>query len=149
MTPLQSATRLAISRLAISRRVASAAALVALAACSPMGMHNSASSDGHAKDVPAAALAGAPVSCIPLAQIQESRVRDDWTIDFRVSGTKWYRNTLPNRCNGLGFEKAFSYQTSLSQLCNVDIITVIETGGGGGPRASCGLGQFQPVTLAK
>ena len=154
MMPLHSAprfvhSRLAISRLAISRLAAGAAALVALAACAPMGIHNPASNDGHAKDVPIATPAGAPVSCIPLTQIQESRVRDDWTIDFRVSGTKRYRNTLPNRCNSLGFEKAFSYQTSLSQLCNVDIITVIETGGGGGPRGSCGLGQFQPVTLAK
>ena len=121
-------------------------ALLCLGACGP---HPVVGNDGHAKDVPAATPAGTPVSCISLTQIQESRVRDDWTIDFRVSGTKWYRNTLPNRCNSLGFEKAFSYQTSLSQLCNVDIITVIETGGGGGPRGSCGLGQFQPVALAK
>ena len=121
-------------------------AFLALGACGP---HPAVGNDGHAKDIPAATFAGKPVSCISLMQIQESRVRDDWTIDFRVSGTKWYRNTLPNRCNGLGFERAFSYQTSLSQLCNVDIITVLATGGGGGPRGSCGLGQFQPVTLAK
>jgi hypothetical protein len=104
---------------------------------------------GHAKDVPAATLTGAAASCIPLSQIQESRVRDDWTIDFHVGGDRWYRNTLPYRCNGLGFERAFSYATSLSQLCSTDIITVISSGAGGGPRGSCGLGQFQPVTLAK
>ncbi len=125
---------------------AATTALLCLGACGP---HPVVGNDGHAKDVPAATPAGAPVSCIPLVQIQESRVRDDWTIDFRVSGTKWYRNTLPNRCYSLGFEKAFSYQTSLSQLCNVDIITVFASGPGGGPRGSCGLGQFQPVTLAK
>lgn len=121
-------------------------ALLSLGACAP---HPATGNDGHAKDVPAATAAGTPVSCISIAQIQESRVRDDWTIDFRVSGTKWYRNTLPNRCYSLGFEKAFSYQTSLSQLCNVDIITVFANGAAGGPRGSCGLGMFQPVTLDK
>ena len=122
-------------------------AFLALGACGP---RPAVGNDGHAANIPAATPAGAPVSCIPLAQIQESRVRDDWTIDFRVSGTKWYRNTLPNRCYSLGFERAFSYQTSLTQLCNVDIITVFANGGvGGGPRGSCGLGQFQPVTLDK
>jgi hypothetical protein len=124
---------------------AGSAALLVTAGCAPMA---AGGNDGHRADVPAATLAGPPQSCIPIAQISESRVRDDWTIDFRV-GSRWYRNSLPNRCNSLGFEKAFSYATSQSQLCNVDIITVIQTGAGGGPRGSCGLGQFQPVTLAK
>jgi hypothetical protein len=121
-------------------------AVLALGACGPRPI---VGNDGHAVNVPVAVPAGKPVSCISLAQIQESRVRDDWTIDFRVSGTKWYRNSLPNRCYSLGFEKAFSYKTSLSQLCSVDIITVFASGQGGGPRGACGLGQFQPVTLAK
>nr|WP_255504805.1 hypothetical protein [Novosphingobium sp. EMRT-2] len=107
------------------------------------------STDGHRRDVPAATPTGPAVSCIPLVGIRESQVRDDWTIDFRTAGNKWYRNTLPYRCSSLGFERAFSYATSLSQLCNTDIITVIATGGGGGPRGSCGLGSFQPVELTK
>ena len=133
-----------------AKAAAATTALLSLGACAPHpATGNATGNDGHAKDVPAATLAGKPVSCISIAQIQESRVRDDWTIDFRVSGTKWYRNTLPNRCYSLGFEKAFSYQTSLSQLCNVDIITVFANGAAGGPRGSCGLGMFQPVTLDK
>ncbi len=124
------------------------ASALALGACAPRPGEASGN-NGHAADIPVATTTGPAVSCIPITSIQESRVRDDWTIDFRVSGTKWYRNTLPNRCNGLGFERAFSYQTSLSQLCNVDIITVFANGTAGGPRGSCGLGMFQPVTLAK
>lgn len=105
-------------------------------------------SDGRRSDVPAAKPVGAAVGCLPLQQIQESRVRDDWTIDFRTPGGKWYRNTLPNRCNGLGFDRAFTYATSLTQLCNVDIITVISPMGGAPmTRGSCGLGMFQPVDL--
>ena len=120
--------------------------LASLAACAPMG--KGTGSDGHARDVPVARATGAAQSCIPLAQISESRVRDDWTIDFRLSGNRWVRNTLPYRCSSLGFERAFSYETSLSQLCSTDIIRVIQTS----PpmtRGACGLGQFQPVELVK
>ena len=120
---------------------------LALGACAP---RPATGSNGHAANVPAATPTGPAVTCIPLAQIRESRVRDDWTIDFRTNGNQWYRNTLPNRCSSLGFQRAFSYATSLSQLCNVDIITVFNNGGGPqGPMGSCGLGQFQPVNLAK
>lgn len=121
----------------------------ALAGCAAQGGERSGS-NGRGKDVPAVRVVGEPVSCLPLQSIRESRVRDDWTIDFRTSGGGWYRNTLPNRCSGLGFEKAFSYATSQTQLCNVDIITVFSTAGGGPVnRGSCGLGAFTPVELAK
>ena len=73
-------------------------------------------------------------------------MRDDSTIDFYMRGSKIYRNTLPNSCPQLGFEEAFSYATSLSQLCSVDIITVLTARRRPACRgASCGLGQFQPV----
>lgn len=120
-----------------------------LGACAPANGASTASS-GRAANIPAAKPVGQAVTCIPIAQIRESRVRDDWTIDFRMSGGNWYRNTLPNRCSSLGFERSFSYSTSLPQLCNVDIITVFMNGGGPrGPLNSCGLGQFQPVELEK
>lgn len=134
---------------ALKSMIITAAAVLALGACAPRPGSGWAST-GHAANVPAATPTGPAVSCIQIAQIQESRVRDDWTIDFRISGNRWYRNTLPNRCGSLGFERAFSYTTSLPQLCNVDIIRVFPSGGvPRGPLASCGLGQFQPVTLAK
>jgi hypothetical protein len=122
------------------------AALFALGGCAPRPV---VGNDGHASTVPAATPTGPAVSCVQLGQIRESRVRDDWTIDFRTGGNTWYRNTLPNRCNGLGFERTFSYSTAIPLLCNVDIITVFATNGPVGPRGSCGLGMFQPVTLAK
>ncbi len=88
-------------------------------------------------------------NCIPLRSIRETRVRDDSTIDFYTNGGKIYRNTLPNSCPQLGFEESFSYATSLSQLCSVDIITVLQRGGGLTRGASCGLGQFVPVAKSK
>lgn len=100
--------------------------------------------------VPEAVQTGEAINCIPLSQIRESRVRSDKVIDFRANGKKWYRNTLPHSCPSLGFEERFLYQTSLSQLCNVDIITVLHSYGNGLNRgASCGLGKFTPVELPK
>jgi hypothetical protein len=99
-----------------------------------------------ALSAPAAREIGAPVNCINLSSIRESRVRSDRVIDFRTNGRKWYRNTLPNRCPSLGFEQRFGYKTSLNQLCSVDVITVLQsTPAMSGP--SCGLGKFQPIEL--
>jgi hypothetical protein len=91
--------------------------------------------------------AGPPVNCISNHQISETRVRDDSTIDFYMLGGKVYRNKLPNSCPQLGFEERFGYETSIDQLCNVDIIHVLYSSP---PMrgASCGLGQFQPITGA-
>ncbi|MFN3425722.1 MAG: hypothetical protein ACK40C_13555 [Novosphingobium meiothermophilum] len=129
---------------------AMAAITIALSGCTSSGK-GVMDDNGHRSDVPKATVVGKPVTCLPIASIRQSVVRDDWTIDFRTSGGKWYRNTLPNRCNGLGFERAFSYGTSLPQVCNVDIITVIINNAGPGPmiRGSCGLGEFTPVELEK
>lgn len=92
---------------------------------------------------------GKPVDCIHIPAIQNSDVRDDRTIDFIMNGNKVYRNTLPNSCPSLGFERRFMYKTSLSQLCSVDIITVLFNSPNLMQGASCGLGKFQPMTKAR
>ena len=102
---------------------------------------------GDRRAIPAAEPNGKPLSCIRLTDIRETRVRSDAVIDFVARNGKVYRNTLPQGCPGLNFERRFSYATSLSQLCSVDIITVLQLPNVT-PGASCGLGQFQPVTLA-
>lgn len=100
--------------------------------------------------IPEARPTGKAVQCISISQIRESRVRSDKIIDFRVGGRQWYRNTLPQKCPSLGFEQRFSYRTSLSQLCSVDIISVLQDFGGRlSEGAACGLGPFQPVELSK
>lgn len=98
---------------------------------------------------PAARIVGEPVSCIPLSQFNETRVRDDWTIDFIASGGRAWRNTLTSRCPGLKAENAITYETSLSQLCNTDIVYVLETTGGPHRGPACNLGQFVPVRLER
>lgn len=110
-----------------------------------------AAAPGAARDlnaVPAATLTGPAQTCVPLSQLRESLVRNDRVIDFRIGGNRYYRVTLPQACPELGFEKRFGYETSLSQLCAQDIITVLRTT----PvtrGANCGLAPFQPVTIAR
>ena len=97
---------------------------------------------------PEAKVVGDAISCVNIRGIRQTKVRDDQTIDFMMNGGKVYRNTLPNRCPQLGFERAFGYETSQSQVCNVEIITVLVQAGGIRRGASCGLGKFTPVELA-
>ena len=99
--------------------------------------------------VPDATPNGKPVNCLQLSRIQNTRIHSDQVIDFHVSGGKVYRNTLPQRCPGLGFEERYLHKTSTGDICSNDIITVLHAGGGMIEGPSCGLGKFQPVTLAK
>lgn len=97
---------------------------------------------------PAAKIVGEAESCVPVNLLRESRIRDDWTIDFTRSGNRAWRVTLPNRCSGLKSADAFTYATSLSQLCSTDIIHVLERWGSDLRRgAGCGMGKFVPVEL--
>jgi hypothetical protein len=97
--------------------------------------------------IPDAVSTGEAVSCVQLRSIRSTQVHGDSTIDFHMNGGRVYRNTLPNSCPSLGFEERFLYKTSLSQLCSVDIITVLQSPGLS-QGASCGLGKFQPVKLS-
>ena len=97
------------------------------------------------KPVPTTTAAAAQ-GCVNLRQIRESIVRSDKVIDFVLLDGSTLRNRLPYACSQLGFERAFTYATSLDKLCSVDIITVIIQGGGPSRGASCGLGQFTPIS---
>jgi hypothetical protein len=95
---------------------------------------------------PAVEVLGEPVTCVLISRIRNTRVHDDFTIDFHMTGGDVFRNTLPNRCPQLGFEERFAYEANTGNLCSVDMISVIQTGAAGrGPR--CRLGQFVPVKL--
>jgi hypothetical protein len=121
--------------------------LIALTALLPTGLvTDAASARKPAKDDGRVAV-GEPIDCIMPSRLRTTNVRDDNTIDFVMDNGDVYRNTLPNSCPSLGFEERFSYRLSTSQLCSVDIITVLQTAGGGYMQgASCGLGKFQKMS---
>jgi hypothetical protein len=85
--------------------------------------------------------------CISLNRISRTEVLDDHNILFYMRGGKIYRNQLPHRCPGLRRQQPFMYRTSLSQLCDLDVVTVLHDHSFGfTPGASCGLGRFYPIT---
>jgi hypothetical protein len=106
--------------------------------------------DERTRNIPAARALGPAQRCIRLAEISSSEVRNDWTIDFeRGSSRRVYRVALDHRCPGLRAADAFSYNTSLSQLCSTDIIHPLHQSGGIHRGPGCGLGKFTPMELAK
>ncbi len=135
------------------------ASLIALGSCTentnhaeapPAALHRASEASATANPADAGVQpAGPPEDCIQIRSVSESRVIDDQTIDFHMgAGSTVYRNRLPYACPQLGFERRFGFSTSLSQLCSTDTIFVIIGGGGIQRGATCGLGQFQPVTGA-
>jgi hypothetical protein len=84
--------------------------------------------------------------CVSLRRIDRTRIVDEQNIIFYMKNGDIYRNQLPRRCPGLSERNSFMYRTSLNQLCNVDIITVLQNiGFGFSPGMSCGLGMFVPI----
>ena len=82
-------------------------------------------------------------SCIPLRFLRDSTIIDDKTIFFKGIGGKGYMNRLPHRCPRLASEERFMYSTSISMLCKMEIITVLDSFGR--QWGSCGLGEFEEM----
>ena len=86
-------------------------------------------------------------NCISLSRIDRVEVLDRQRILFRMTGRDHYLNTLPHACPSLRRNKPIMYRTSLSSLCSLDSIRVLENFGGGYyPGAGCGLGEFTSIT---
>ncbi len=85
--------------------------------------------------------------CVDVSRIKRTKIVDDSTLLFYMNGGEIFVNHLPRRCAGLRIADSFAYETSLSVLCNVDVIHVLRNIGGDlVPGPSCGLGTFQPIT---
>ena len=113
-------------------------------ACAPA--ERSARAAAEIASAPAVTVTGPAESCIDRNQLRQTKVRSASVIDFEMQGGKVWRNTLPQRCPGLEFERAFAYETSIGQLCTPQIIYALQTFGGVPQRgAGCALGKFVPV----
>ncbi len=86
-------------------------------------------------------------NCINVSRIRSTKVVDDSSILFYMSGKTVYHNILPRQCRGLSRENRFSYRVSGNSLCQLDLIRILYDSGVGieeGP--ACGLGYFHEVT---
>jgi hypothetical protein len=135
----------------IPRILALAALSLAASACAPSDpAARTARAERDAARVPAATVLGPGQNCIDRAQIRQSVVRSDSVIDFEMAGGRVYRSTLPQRCPGLGLERAITYETSINQLCTQQIVYALQNIAGVPQRAAaCSLGEFVPVEYVK
>jgi hypothetical protein len=118
------------------------------AACTPTDPAARAAAE--AERVPAVTVLGEGQTCIDRAQVRHSVVRSDRVIDFEMTGGRVYRSTLTQRCPGLGFDRAITYETSINQLCTQQIVYALQNIGGVLQRGGgCSLGPFVPVEYVK
>lgn len=114
------------------------------AACAPTGERPTDANP--AAGAPAVTVVGEPQNCVNRSQIRQTVVRSDRVIDFEMNGGKVFRNTLDQNCPGLGLDRAITYETSIDQLCSVQIVYTLQNIGGRLQRgAGCSLGKFVPV----
>lgn len=84
--------------------------------------------------------------CVRISDIEDIDVVNDRTLVFRMRTGKSYRNDLPRVCPGLSRDDTLMYRSSIGQLCDIDIVTVLDDWGFGfSPGVSCGLGMFSPI----
>jgi hypothetical protein len=120
-------------------------AAVLLGACSTDGA--TARADARAAEADATLagyrLTGETRSCIPLRSIDEIDPLDDtrWLITTR--GGEAYLNEVSRGCNGAAGNFTYlEYRTSMSSLCDNEIIRVRDSGTDM-VNGSCGLGRHQ------
>ncbi len=125
------------------------AAGLALAASIP-ALGAGAAAGGAKEEAKADPLAGLEKTgrverCLGVTRIDTTKILDRRHILFRMRGGRLYLNTLPHECPGLRWDRAISYSLSgPAQLCDLDIIRVIDTGLHQ-EVGSCGLGRFEEV----
>jgi hypothetical protein len=85
--------------------------------------------------------------CISTNSLRSTHAVDDRSMLFYMRGGVIYLNVLSHNCPGLKRQNRISYKVMAGRLCSVDVITVLESFGGGlSPGISCGLGQFYGIS---
>jgi hypothetical protein len=93
--------------------------------------------------------AQASPSCLYLPMIDRTEIVDTRNILFYMKDRTVYQNALPRACATLEQTKPFLYRVGMNQICDLDMITVLEQWSiGFTPGETCGLGKFRLVNDA-
>ncbi len=119
--------------------------LTALLMCAALATFTQAQASYKARILEKYQRTGQLEKCIPLGAIRETKVLGESSVLFHMAGGGVYLNETPQPCPVLDPPqvRSFIYDTSLSKLCNTDIITVFEPGASVATVGTCGLGQFE------
>lgn len=90
---------------------------------------------------------GEPQTCLTTRQIEDINAVSDRVVLFHLKNGRTYRNDLPAACpQATRSGTSFSYRTTVSRLCAVDVLQIAEPASGfayGG----CPLGKFTRYEL--
>lgn len=92
-------------------------------------------------------VAGKPVDCIQLQQIQSTEIFDRTAILYKV-GRTWYLNRPTSGATFLDRGDILVTDTRSPNLCSIDIVRLIDQSTRF-PSGSLGLGKFVPYTKPK
>ncbi len=119
----------------------------AVVAASPAKEERDAKEAAALEKAIAGKVAGKPVSCISLREIDRSQNIGENAIIYRVSTNRFYVNKPRGGCTGLRDGRALITRIPTDRLCSGDVARVVDlTMGFEGP--SCILGDFTPYTKA-
>ncbi len=86
---------------------------------------------------------GDSVSCVMLRSVRKTEILDDYTMLIETPGAV-YLNELSGRCVGLAREGRYVHKASANQMCQGDILQVIDSFGK--MRGACSLGSFEKLS---
>ncbi|WP_238147056.1 hypothetical protein [Rhizorhabdus dicambivorans] len=92
-------------------------------------------------------VAGKPVDCIPLRQIQSTQIFERTAILYKL-GSTWYLNRPASGANFLDRDDILVTDTHSPNLCSIDIVRLLDSGSHI-QSGSLGLGKFVPYTKPK
>jgi Family of unknown function (DUF6491) len=119
----------------------------AVIAASPAQEERAAKEEAALQKAIAGKVAGKPVSCISLSDIDRSQNIGENAIIYRISTNRFYVNKPRGGCTGLRDGRALITRIPTDRLCSGDVARVVDlTMGFEGP--SCILGDFTPYTKA-
>ncbi|MCW2396507.1 hypothetical protein M2343_002923 [Sphingobium sp. B8D3B] len=126
---------------------------VAMVATVPAAAQSTRAADAQAKNDAKLAkalegrTAGEPVRCISLSSVRSTQIIDKTAIIYEVGG-KLYVNRPVSGASSLDDDDILVTKTSSSQLCDVDIVRLVDRAGHF-PRGFVSLGKFVPYEKVK
>jgi hypothetical protein len=102
-----------------------------------------AASPALAQEADSTAELGATASCLPTRNIQQSHAGIDGKWYARVSGGKWWRNTM--ECPTLRPPRGLVHTSPIGSQCKGDIVQVVDFNLGGLNFGGCALGVWERV----
>ncbi len=131
----------------LSALLAGAALLTIGLPAAAAGRYDNSEAEARLAKALAGRVAGKPVDCINLRDIQSSEIIDRTAIVYRTGGGRLYVNRPTTGAESLDRDDILVTKTWDSRLCSIDIVRLVDRGSSF-ERGFVGLGEFVPYVKA-